>query len=89
MKDSQIIIDINNMDDIKKIKDNKNIKYINIDIEKPNLEVIYYLLENGKDYPIIVKAITADTNLYSPSEASIMYKHVNQEGSDNPGEGNN
>ena len=46
-------------------------------------------LENGKDYPIIVKAIPADTNLYSPSEASIMYKHVNQEGSDNPGEGNN
>ena len=50
MKDSQLIIDINNMNDIKKIKDNKNIKYINIDIEKPNLEVIYYLLENGKNY---------------------------------------
>ena len=41
---------IKNMDDIKKIKDNKDIKYLNIDIEEPNLEVLYYLLENGENY---------------------------------------
>ena len=44
------MIDVTNMDDIKKLKNNKNIKYINLDIENPNLETIYYLLEHGKQY---------------------------------------
>ena len=38
------------MEDIKKIKNNPNIKYINISIDNPNLEVIYYLIENGQNY---------------------------------------
>ena len=51
MKDSkQIIMNITSMEDIKKLKENKSIKYINLDIEAPDLEAIYYLIENGKNY---------------------------------------
>ena len=51
MKDSkEIMIDITNMQDIQKLNQNQSIKYINLDIENPNLEVIYYLLENGSNY---------------------------------------
>jgi hypothetical protein len=38
------------MDDIKKLKEQKSVKYINLDISNPNLEVIYYLIENGQNY---------------------------------------
>ena len=38
------------MEDINKLKTNNNIKYINLDIENPNLEVIYYLIEHGQEY---------------------------------------
>ena len=63
MKNSkEIRIDITSMEDIKKLKQNKNIKYINLDIENPDLEVIYYLLENGKNYSYSEK--TSDKNGY-------------------------
>lgn len=51
MKDTeQIMINISTMNDIEKLKKNNHIKYINLDIEDVNLDVIYYLLENGQDY---------------------------------------
>lgn len=51
MKDSsQIRMNIETMDDIKKLEKNKNIKYINLNIKKPNLEVIYYLIDHGQNY---------------------------------------
>lgn len=51
MKDSsQIRMNINTMDDIKKLEQNKNVKYVNIDIINPNLEVIYYLIDHGQNY---------------------------------------
>lgn len=51
MKDSsQIRMNITSMEDIKKLTENKNIKYINIDIINPNLEVIYYLIDHGQNY---------------------------------------
>ena len=51
MKDSsQIRMNITNMNDIKKLQNNSNIKYINIDIMHPNLEVIYYLIDHGQNY---------------------------------------
>ncbi len=63
MKNSkEIRIDITSMEDIKKLKENKNIKYINLDIDNPNLEVIYYLLENGTNYSYADK--TSDKNGY-------------------------
>ncbi len=51
MKDnSQIMMNITNMDDIKKLKETPSIKYLNIDIMNPNLEVIYYLIDHGENY---------------------------------------
>lgn len=51
MKDSsQIRMNLQSMKDIKKLENNQNIKYINIDIMNPNLEVIYYLIEHGQAY---------------------------------------
>lgn len=51
MKDSkQLRMNITNMADIKKLEKNKDIKYLNIDIMHPNLEVIYYLIDHGKNY---------------------------------------
>lgn len=51
MKDSNpLIMNITSMDDIKKLNNNKNVKYINIDIMNPNLEVIYYLIDHGTSY---------------------------------------
>ena len=47
---SQLMIDITTMEDIKKLKNNNDIKYINLDIVNPDLEVIYYLLEHGQKY---------------------------------------
>ena len=38
------------MEDIKKLQNNSDVKYINLDIENPNLEVIYYLIEHGQNY---------------------------------------
>ena len=51
MKDSSPIrMIIKNMEDIKHLENTPSIKYINLDIMNPNLEVIYYLLKNGKNY---------------------------------------
>ena len=38
------------MEDIKELKNNSNVKYLNLDISKPNMEVIYYLIKNGQKY---------------------------------------
>ena len=45
-----IIMSVSNMEDIKILKENSNIKYINLDITSPNLEVISYLIKNGDGY---------------------------------------
>lgn len=51
MKDkSPMIMSISTMDDIKKLQISKNVKYVNLDITNPNLEVIYYLIDNGQEY---------------------------------------
>lgn len=51
MKDSsQIRMNITNMDDIKKLKATPRVKYLNIDITNPNLEVIYYLIDHGENF---------------------------------------
>lgn len=47
---SKIMMDINTMEDIKILKNTPSVKYINLNITSPNLEVIYYLLENGDSY---------------------------------------
>lgn len=38
------------MEDIKVLKKAPTVKYINLNLTSPNLEVIYYLLENGENY---------------------------------------
>lgn len=38
------------MEDIKRLEKNKNVKYVNIDIMNPNLEVIYHLIDHGQKY---------------------------------------
>lgn len=48
--DTKIIMDINTMEDIKILKNTPSIKYLNLNISSPNIEVIYYLLEHGKKY---------------------------------------
>ena len=51
MKDSkQLRMNITSMDDIKKLEKNKNIKYLNIDVMNPDLEIIYYLIDHGQNY---------------------------------------
>lgn len=79
MKDkSSIIMTITTMDDIKKIKANKNIKYINLDLTKPNLEVIYYLVEHGQGYSYSDKVgdsrgyIYVDYEIFKKSELFIL-----------------
>lgn len=47
---SQIRMNIKTMEDINKLKTTPSIKYINLSITSPNLEVIYYLLEHGQNY---------------------------------------
>jgi len=48
MDRGDIIINIKNMDDVKNINDNT--KYINLCLDKINIDVIDYFLLNGKDY---------------------------------------
>lgn len=51
MKDSkQLRLNISSMNDIKKLNDYKSVKYLNIDIMHPDIEVIYYLIEHGQNY---------------------------------------
>jgi hypothetical protein len=50
MKDKkQLILNINSPEDLNRIEEDKNIKYINIDITNPNKKVIDYLLTNGQN----------------------------------------
>ena len=50
MKDRQeLILSLQNIEDIKKLEKDNNIKYINIDITNPNKEIIDYLIKNGQD----------------------------------------
>ena len=51
MKDSkQLRMNITSMEDIKRLEQAKDIKYLNIDIMNPDLEVIYYLIDHGQKY---------------------------------------
>ena len=66
--DSKIMMDINNMEDIKILKNTPSIKYINLNITSPNLEVIYYLLENGQNYRYSEKIDGKRGYIYVPYE---------------------
>lgn len=56
------------MDDIKILKNSPSIKYINLNITSPNLEVIYYLLENGQKYMYAEKSNDKRGYIYVPFE---------------------
>lgn len=56
------------MEDIKLLKNTPSIKYINLNITSPNLEVIYYLLENGKNYRYSEKIDDKRGYIYVPYE---------------------
>ena len=70
--DSKIIMDINTMEDIKVLRNTPSVKYLNLNITSPNLEVIYYLLENGKKYSYAEKIDDNRGYIYVPYE--IFYK---------------
>ena len=65
---SKIMIDINNMEDIKQLKKFPSIKYINLNITSPNLETLYYLLENGENYSYAEKIDNKRGYIYVPFE---------------------
>ena len=65
---SKMIIDINNMEDIQKLKKGSSIKYINLNLTSPNLEVIYYLLENGQKFYYSEKIDNKQGFIYVPFE---------------------
>lgn len=51
MKGSKNIrMNIRNMEDIKKLKNSPNIKYLNLSLTAPDVEVIYYLIDHGQKY---------------------------------------
>ena len=51
MKDSKRLrMNITSMLDINKLKQNQDVKYLNIDIMNLDIEVIYYLIDNGQNY---------------------------------------
>lgn len=56
------------MEDIKILKNTPSIKYINLNITSPNLEVIYYLLENGQNYKYTEKINDKRGYIYVPFE---------------------
>ena len=64
LKSNQIIMNISNMTDIKKLEEEKSIKYINLDIQNPDLEVICYLVENGKNYSYAEKIEDKNEYIY-------------------------
>lgn len=47
---SPLIMSISTMEDIKTLESTPSVKYLNVDITNPNLEVVYYLLDNGENY---------------------------------------
>jgi len=69
-------MDINNIEDIKVLKNTPSVKYLNLSITSPNLEVIYYLLENGQKYSYAEKIGDTKGFVYVPYEVfkkSIMF----------------
>ena len=56
------------MEDIKRLKKTPSIKYLNLNITSPNLEVIYYLLENGQNYSYAEKIEDKKGYIYVPYE---------------------
>jgi len=56
------------MEDIKKLKQSPSIKYINLNITSPDLEVIYYLLEHGHNYLYAEKVDDIRGYIYVPFE---------------------
>ena len=48
MKDKgQLMMNISTFEDLEALRENKSVKYINLDISNPNKKIIDYLLENG------------------------------------------
>ena len=69
MKDSkQLRMNITSMDDIKKLQNSQDIKYLNIDIMNPDLEVIYYLIDHGQNYSYSDLIDTKKGYIYVPHE---------------------
>ena len=66
--DTKIIMDINTMEDIKILKNTPSIKYLNLNISSPNIEVIYYLLEHGEKYSYAEKIEDKRGYIYVPYE---------------------
>ena len=56
------------MEDIKLLKNSPSIKYLNLNITSPSLEVIYYLLENGESYSYAEKIEDSRGYIYVPYE---------------------
>ena len=65
---SQLIMNITSMNDIEKLKQIPTIKYINLDIVNPNLEVIYYLIDHGQNYSYAEKLENQTGYIYVPHE---------------------
>ena len=69
MKDSsQIRMNIKTMEDINKLKEMKQVKYLNLDIMNPNLEVIYYLIDHGQNYSYSERIENQNGYIYVPHE---------------------
>lgn len=73
MKDSKNIrANITSINDIKKIEEQPNVKYLNIDIMNPDLEVIYYLIDHGQKYSYSELIDDKKGYIYVPHE---IFKH--------------
>lgn len=73
MKDSsQLIMTIRNMQDIEKLKTKSTVKYLNLDITSPNLEVLYYLVDHGQKYSYAEVIDDINGYIYVPHE---IFKH--------------
>ena len=67
-QDTKIIMDINTMEDIKTLQKTTSVKYLNLNITFPNLQVIYYLLEHGEKYSYAEKIDDKRGYIYVPYE---------------------
>lgn len=69
MKDSsQLIMTIRNTQDIEKLKTKATVKYLNLDITSPNLEVLYYLVDHGQKYSYAEAIDDINGYIYVPHE---------------------
>lgn len=69
MKDSSPIrMNITTLNDIEKLKTNPNIKYINLNIEDPNIEVLYYFIDNGEKYSYAERSTNNNGYIYVSHE---------------------